>query len=80
MAEIPRAVKIFENLRYICFYMIVAEIPLFHVLNARITFGNVCASEKEIGGVVCIKEDDQMYCTVDETCFEAPLGYNRIGK
>lgn len=57
------------------------EIPLFHVLNALITFGNVFALEMPVQHVTNIKEeDDRLTCLIDDECFEVPANYeNRAG-
>ncbi|XP_053669273.1 ankyrin repeat domain-containing protein 13D isoform X2 [Anopheles marshallii] len=52
------------------------EIPLFHVLNAVVTFGNVFAIEHAVPHVSHIREsDDRVTCVIDDACFEAPSGY-----
>lgn len=52
------------------------EIPLFHVLNALITFGNVFGLETPIPLVTNIKEDDgRLACVIDDECFDVPENY-----
>lgn len=52
------------------------EIPLFHVLNALITFGNVFALESPVPFVSNIKEDDdRLTCVIDDASFEVPASY-----
>lgn len=52
------------------------EIPLFHVLNALITFGNVFGTDTPVEYVTNIKEsDDRLTCVIDEVCFEVPKNY-----
>uniref|UniRef100_A0A182NP97 Ankyrin repeat domain-containing protein n=1 Tax=Anopheles dirus TaxID=7168 RepID=A0A182NP97_9DIPT len=52
------------------------EIPLFHVLNAVVTFGNVFAIEQSVPHVTHIREsDERVTCVIDDACFEAPSGY-----
>ena len=53
------------------------EIPLFHVLNALITFGNVFALESPVPYVTNIKEeeDDRLTCIIDDECFAVPANY-----
>lgn len=63
------------HLLYTCF----SEIPLFHVLNARITFGNIFGAETPALGVTCLDED-KMTCVVDDSVFQPPADYNRGGK
>ncbi|XP_054155484.1 ankyrin repeat domain-containing protein 13D-like [Oppia nitens] len=55
------------------------EIPLFHVLNARITFGNIFSLDESVRGVTPIKDETACACVVDESCFDAPIGYRKIG-
>ncbi|CAG5135373.1 unnamed protein product [Candidula unifasciata] len=55
------------------------EIPLFHVLNARITFGNIQASESEALYVTPVKTEENLTCSIDDECFSAPAGYGRLG-
>ncbi|XP_034951701.1 ankyrin repeat domain-containing protein 13D isoform X1 [Chelonus insularis] len=55
------------------------EIPLFHVLNARITFGNIFGLDQDVPHVQRINEGNRVTCVVDDICFEAPLGYSRLG-
>eukprot|EP00058_Branchiostoma_floridae_P002096 XP_002587584.1 hypothetical protein BRAFLDRAFT_230511 [Branchiostoma floridae] len=65
------------------------EIPLFHVLNARITFGNLNGTDEAVDGVAAIKVEfltiitgfpgaTKMVCDIDPMTFEAPLGYNQV--
>lgn len=53
------------------------EIPLFHVLNACVTFGNVFALEAPVKHVVNIREDDtqRLSCIIDDCCFDIPTNY-----
>lgn len=60
------------------FYFI--EIPLFHVLNARITFGNIFGMDQEVPHVGHLLETNRITCLIDDTCFEAPMGYVKLGK
>uniref|UniRef100_A0A2R5LBB9 Putative gpcr-chaperone n=1 Tax=Ornithodoros turicata TaxID=34597 RepID=A0A2R5LBB9_9ACAR len=55
------------------------EIPLFHVLNARITFGNINALNESVPGVTTLQNNGVVNCTIDSFCFEAPTGYARLG-
>ena len=65
-----------------------AEIPLFHVLNARITFGNIFGVDEKAPGVHMEMPEDVEAgavlptdcCVVDESCFEAPASYSVVGK
>uniref|UniRef100_A0A1A9UR25 ANK_REP_REGION domain-containing protein n=1 Tax=Glossina austeni TaxID=7395 RepID=A0A1A9UR25_GLOAU len=51
------------------------EIPLFHVLNACITFGNVFGMTTPVENVSTINEDDRITCIVDDRCFDVPEHY-----
>ena len=55
------------------------EIPLFHILNARITFGNIFGMDQEIAHVGHLQETNRTTCLVDDICFEAPVGYVKLG-
>lgn len=55
------------------------EIPLFHVLNARITFGNINGCDTPVEGVTTIEDAGKVTVCVDESCFEPPAGYRRLG-
>ncbi|XP_026461286.1 ankyrin repeat domain-containing protein 13D-like [Ctenocephalides felis] len=55
------------------------EIPLFHVINARITFGNIFALETPVNNISQIKEESQITCIVGDECFVAPPHYVKIG-
>jgi len=56
-----------------------SEIPLFHVLTAKITFGNIFAGDTPVEGVSNLDEAGNSCCTIDENCFEAPANYSRLG-
>ncbi|CAH2048235.1 unnamed protein product, partial [Iphiclides podalirius] len=51
------------------------EIPLFHVVNARVTFGNIFATEAAVAHVGSIREGGRLSCVVDDACFELGAGY-----
>lgn len=55
------------------------EIPLFHVLNARITFGNIFATDTAVSHVSKLQEEDRLTCVLDEQIFKCPPGYSQIG-
>ncbi|KRG04839.1 ankyrin repeat domain-containing protein 13D isoform X2 [Drosophila mojavensis] len=55
------------------------EIPLFHVLNACITFGNVFAMTTPVEHVSTLQEDDRTTCLVDDRCFDIPSNYVNRG-
>ncbi|XP_049817825.1 ankyrin repeat domain-containing protein 13D isoform X2 [Aethina tumida] len=54
------------------------EIPLFHVLNARITFGNIFAIDSEVPNVTRIQDEDRLICVLDESIFQCPPNYTQI--
>ncbi|KAG5346625.1 AN13D protein, partial [Acromyrmex charruanus] len=55
------------------------EIPLFHILNARITFGNIFGLDQEVPHVGNLQETNRITCLVDDICFETPSGYAKLG-
>lgn len=55
------------------------EIPLFHVLNACVTFGNVFATETPVEFVEKIQEDSRLTCVIDDRCFDVPSHYTKRG-
>ncbi|KAL1488610.1 hypothetical protein ABEB36_014413 [Hypothenemus hampei] len=57
------------------------EIPLFHVLNARITFGNIFALDSPVSKVATLREEDslRLTCILDESLFNCPTNYLQIG-
>lgn len=57
-----------------------SEIPLFHILNARITFGNIFGLDQEVPHVGHLQETNRVTCLVDDICFETPSGYAKLGK
>jgi len=56
------------------------EIPLFHVINARITFSNIQALDTSVTGVTSIREDcGRSSAAIDDSVFELPTGYTQLG-
>ncbi|XP_040606101.1 ankyrin repeat domain-containing protein 13D isoform X3 [Mesocricetus auratus] len=62
------------------------EIPLFHVLNARITFSNLCGCDEPVSSVwvpaaspAFSAPGSPFPCEVDPTVFEVPEGYSVLG-
>uniref|UniRef100_A0A8C2TQP3 Ankyrin repeat domain 13D n=1 Tax=Coturnix japonica TaxID=93934 RepID=A0A8C2TQP3_COTJA len=56
------------------------EIPLFHVLNARITFSNLCGCDQPLGSVrVCNPTQPPGARAVEPAVFEVPPGYTVMG-
>lgn len=62
------------------FFYIFIEIPLFHVLNARITFGNIFGLDEAVPGVTPIQDEKVVACVLDDSCFDTPAGYVRLGE
>ncbi|CAF0741476.1 unnamed protein product [Adineta steineri] len=56
------------------------QIPLYHVLTAKVTFGNIHGIDKAVEGVSTIKENSISFCAVDENIFAVPAGYRRQGE
>ncbi|XP_068166022.1 ankyrin repeat domain-containing protein 13A [Antennarius striatus] len=80
----------FINLKFPPGFPVKIEIPLFHVLNARITFGNVnkCPTEEEANATPAAtpttsREDEDAAALppfqVSPTVFEVPRSYHRRG-
>merc|ERR1719471_104899 len=56
------------------------EIPLFHVINARITFSNIQALDTPVQGVTSFKEEDgRSSAAIDDSVFEVPRSYDILG-
>ncbi|NXN10294.1 AN13D protein, partial [Indicator maculatus] len=61
------------------------EIPLFHVLNARITFSNLCGCDQPLGSVRVLPCSPggvagwPFPCEVEAGVFEVPAGYTVLG-
>ncbi|XP_028357368.1 ankyrin repeat domain-containing protein 13D isoform X5 [Physeter macrocephalus] len=62
------------------------EIPLFHVLNARITFSNLCGCDEPLSSVwvpapgsAVAASASPFPCEVDPAVFEVPDGYSVLG-
>lgn len=53
------------------------EIPLFHVLNACVTFGNVFGLDTPVKNVENLREEDsqRLSCVIDDCCFDIPSHY-----
>lgn len=75
----------FVTLKFPPGFPVKIEIPLFHVLNARITFGNVnkCSTEEEAtptpAGTPTEDATALVSFQVSPTVFEVPLHYHRRG-
>jgi len=56
------------------------EIPLFHVINAQITFSNIQALDNPVEGVTSFKEESgRSSAAIDDSVFEVPRGYDVLG-
>jgi len=56
------------------------EIPLFHVINARITFSNIQALDTPVPGVTSLKEEDgRTSVALDDAVFDVPRAYEVLG-
>ncbi|CAG7725226.1 unnamed protein product [Allacma fusca] len=52
------------------------EIPLFHLVNACITFHNIFATDEQVAGVShIVEEGGRLTCVLDEELFEPPEHY-----
>merc|ERR1719309_927630 len=56
------------------------EIPLFHVINARITFSNIQALDTAVEGVTSFREESgRSSAAIDDSVFEVPRSYLVLG-
>uniref|UniRef100_A0A8C7GS15 Ankyrin repeat domain 13D n=1 Tax=Oncorhynchus kisutch TaxID=8019 RepID=A0A8C7GS15_ONCKI len=58
------------------------EIPLFHVLNARVTFSNLCGCDEPVSSVTVHTPEEALHpfnCEVDPSVFEPPPDYTTLG-
>merc|ERR1719211_369829 len=56
------------------------EIPLFHVINARITFSNIQALDVAVAGVTSIREESgRSSVALDDAVFAVPRQYEQLG-
>ncbi|XP_036424723.1 ankyrin repeat domain-containing protein 13D isoform X1 [Colossoma macropomum] len=64
------------------------EIPLFHVLNARVTFSNLCGCDEPVSSVTVHSPQGSpdagqspppLHCEVDPSVFEPPPDYTTLG-
>lgn len=70
----------FINLHLPTGFPVRIEIPLFRVLHAKITFGNIFALETPVDNVLTINDDIEVACVIDDSVFAPPPGYEVIGK
>lgn len=59
---------------------LILEIPLYHISNAQITFGNLFGTDKAIEGVQTLDSDGKMFCVVEDSVFVPPRSYVVLGK
>ena len=64
----------------LCCCLVAIEIPLFHVMNACVTFGNIFAMDEAVHGISTIQEVDRLSCAIDESCFQVPSDYSKYGR
>lgn len=50
------------------------------MLNARITFGNINGCDSAVEGVTTIEDAGKITASIDETSFDSPPGYRKLGK
>ncbi|XP_050535710.1 ankyrin repeat domain-containing protein 13D isoform X2 [Daktulosphaira vitifoliae] len=55
------------------------EIPLYHISNAQITFGNLYAADKSVEGIQILDSDGKMFCVVEDSVFVPPRNYTVLG-
>ncbi len=56
------------------------KIPLFHVINARITFSYIKALYMSVEGVTSLSEDTgRSIVAIDDAVFAAPKSYDQLG-
>ncbi|XP_045579855.1 ankyrin repeat domain-containing protein 13D isoform X3 [Salmo salar] len=64
------------------------EIPLFHVLNARVTFSNLCGCDEPVSSVTVHTPEEApeagqapppFHCEVDPSVFQPPPDYTTLG-
>lgn len=74
-----RKLKDFITLQLPSGFPVKIEIPLFHAVNAKISFGNIFAMDSPKTGVTCVRDGESYACAVDESVFDAPSTYSVIG-
>jgi len=67
------------NNKYLNGYYFI-EIPLYHISNAQITFGNLFGTDKAIEGVQTLENNGKIFCVVEDSVFFPPRSYVVLGK
>lgn len=62
---------------YLFFFI---EIPLYHISNAQITFGNLFGKDTSVEGVQTLDSDGKIFCVVEDSVFVPPRNYIVLGK
>ncbi|ESN95693.1 hypothetical protein HELRODRAFT_193502, partial [Helobdella robusta] len=79
-----RKLKDFIALQLPAGFPVKIEIPVFHVLNARITFSNIFSRDVPAKGVMYIPGDQSGAsgdaCAIDDSVFAIPASYSVIGE
>jgi len=57
----------------------VLEIPLYHISNAQITFGNLFGADRAVEGVQTLDSDGKIFCVVEDSVFVPPRSYTVLG-
>lgn len=55
------------------------EIPLFHLINAVVTFSNCMTLDNPVAQVTKVEENDRVTVTIEDNVFEIPTHYARSG-
>lgn len=75
-----KKLKEFITLQLPSGFPIKIEIPLYRVITAKVTFGNIHATNTPVDKVTCINDlSTTSACLVDESVFSIPSGYCTIG-
>ncbi|XKL59351.1 hypothetical protein PGB90_000367 [Kerria lacca] len=70
--------KDFIEMQFPAGFPVKIEIPLFHVMNAQISFNNIFATQNAVHGVTVIRDEERLMCDIDESLFEPPSHYTFI--
>lgn len=61
------------------FLQVKIEIPLFHLINAVVTFSNCMTMDNPVAQVTKVEENDRVTVTIEDSIFEIPSNYARSG-